>query len=555
MRIRFVEQSPKPRRKARAQRSHIAGFTGVIKLDPKPSTHKSRCSTRSPTSSILVSEYEDTASLAEWFDEVDTPASKTLSSAHAPTVDLWMGSDPTTSASAYQDSDVLQLQHGVSSTAETAYELLEQLPDHSTALGTGWDERDSHLSVMPFSLSHGVQYLSHVHKAGAILDMYNQEFCVLPLTMDCPSNPFRVEKHQCESSDFLLHAVMALSAQHLAKKNNDRSLALETQKHQATAIHLFSQALEYAPASRLLDTLLILVNFEATQTASSSWAVHLNGAKQILDGIGVAQVCEASPKGRPQIAMLVWWDVTLAFISRRETKFPTTYLEQLINHEQYDEWSFFALSGCPAELVLYMARLSKLASVFETVINMEHTSFNTEAVDQIMLGVRAWANPENASLDEVEQTDCDTDLRRNKYHCIEAWRHSIVLYCYRVFFRPSSTAQLRSIAHLARVILDHVRCIPQTEVMQKQTLLPVFLAAAEAGDESTRSFARQYCSHWSVTARYHMFATVESLLEDIWADWNAATKHSYWWGTKVGGGSMPSLGDARSPIVTETLLG
>ena len=332
-------------------------------------------------------------------------------------------------------------------------------------------------------------------------------------------------------------------------------MALETQKHQAKAIHLFSQALEHAPASRLLDTLLILINFEATQTASSSWVVHLDGARQILDGTGVAQVCEASPKGRPQIAMLVWWDVTIAFISRRDTRFPATYLQYLANHETDYDWSFFALSGCPAELVVYMASLAKLAAVFETVVKLEHVSFNTEAVEQTMLAVREWANPADASPAEVEQTDCDVALRRNKYHCIEAWRHSILLYCYRVFSRPSSPAQLRSITHLARVILDHVRCIPETELMQKQTLLPVFLAAAEAGDEDTRSFARQYCSHWSATARYHMFTSVDSLLEDIWADWSAATKNTYWWGTKVGGSSMPSLDDRRSTLPTEVLLG
>lgn len=56
--------------------------------------------------------------------------------------------------------------------------------------------------------------------------------------------------------------MLAISSQHLAKKNNSVMLAAEMRNHQATALRLFAQALSDTPAFQLLDALLLLVNFE-----------------------------------------------------------------------------------------------------------------------------------------------------------------------------------------------------------------------------------------------------------------------------------------------------
>lgn len=56
--------------------------------------------------------------------------------------------------------------------------------------------------------------------------------------------------------------MLAISSQHLAKKNNSTVLATEMRNHQATALRLFAQALDDTPAFQLLDALLLLVNFE-----------------------------------------------------------------------------------------------------------------------------------------------------------------------------------------------------------------------------------------------------------------------------------------------------
>ncbi|KAK5707126.1 hypothetical protein LTR17_020998 [Elasticomyces elasticus] len=347
-------------------------------------------------------------------------------------------------------------------------------------------------------LSQGVQFHNTAHQAGAILDMYDTEFCVLPLTMDVQHNPFRVRSDSCEASSYLLHAVLAISAQHLAKKHCITQLLGEAQNHQALAVNHFRKALDHTPASRLLDTLLILINFEATQTASSAWIVHLSGARKLLEVMGTAQACHSSPKARAQIAMLVWWDVTLACISRRQMSLPISYIEILRDYDGVDGWTFFALNGCPLELVFHMARLAKLASIYEQVIDLEHTTFQDGAVASIVDTVRLWNNPEDPTLEEIGANSSNVASRRHRYHCIEAWRNGILLYCYRVFHRPADAAHVRVITHLAHLVLDHIRCIPRTEIVQKQVLLPLFLAAAEAGDETTRDFARTYCAYWNL---------------------------------------------------------
>lgn len=405
----------------------------------------------------------------------------------------------------------------------------------------------SSLSGLPLS---PVLFNNHIHKWGPLLDMYNQEFCVWPLTQDCLSNPFRIQKDSCEGSDFLLHAVLALASQHIAKKDRSTSLLATTLDHQATALTLFRQALTHTSPFMLLDTILLLVNFEATQSASSSWSVHLNAALKILDSIGISKACQRNSRTRAQIAMLIWWDTTLSFISRKDLVFPLHYLQTLMQSGTEDGWTYFQLNGCPADLLMFMARFAKLASIY--VKAEPFGCFNDTPVQQLVNEVQNWENPEDGTASDVGLMDVDPNSRRDRFHCIEAWRHAILIYARRVFTKKQSPQELRSITYLARVILDHVRCIPDTKIVQKQTLLPVFLAAAEVEDPTTRSWVRSYCDHWTRTARYDMFGTTAELLELIWADWLPQTRDVYWWGCKIGHNSNEA---ASQSLVTEILLG
>jgi len=82
--------------------------------------------------------------------------------------------------------------------------------------------------------------------------------------MDCTANPFRVRKECVQGSQYLLHAILALSMQHLAKQSQDKTLSLEMELHRSTATHLYSEALSKSDGLVLLDTLLILVNLDVS---------------------------------------------------------------------------------------------------------------------------------------------------------------------------------------------------------------------------------------------------------------------------------------------------
>lgn len=222
-------------------------------------------------------------------------------------------------------------------------------------------------------------------------------------------------------------------------------------------------------------------------------------------------------------------------------------------YDRSDGWTFLDLNGCPGQFVLAMARLAKLASIYEKVAAMEWTTFNMLPVDIIVEEVKDWNNSEDISFQEIEELE-DMDAKRDRFHCIEAWRHAIFLYTIRVFTKKQNQCGLLSTTHLARVILDHIRCIKQDRIIQKQLLIPLFLAAAETGDETDRTFVQQYCKHWSSTSRYSMFETTEMIIKDIWVDWHPSTRDVYWWGSKVSSGSVLK-GRREDPMATRLLLG
>jgi hypothetical protein len=79
---------------------------------------------------------------------------------------------------------------------------------------------------------------------------------VVPLSSDCPANPFRFEISRIRDSPFLLHAVLALASQHLAKQNNCAMMATQMHDHWSTAMKLFSSALNQPDYRPILDTFL-----------------------------------------------------------------------------------------------------------------------------------------------------------------------------------------------------------------------------------------------------------------------------------------------------------
>lgn len=174
-----------------------------------------------------------------------------------------------------------------------------------------------------------------------------------------------------------------------------------------------------------------------------------------------------------------------------------------------------------------MAKLAKLASTYEKVVffNCEWTTFNLLHVKILIEELKTWENDDDCSFQDLADNE-DPDVKRDKFHCSEAWRYSIMLYAVRVFAKKQDERGLQTISFLSRIILGHTRCIKQEALIQNQVLIPIFLAAAESEQEPDRAFARQYNMNGSSRSRYYMFETAQSILERIWAGWDAGTHTS-----------------------------
>lgn len=238
------------------------------------------------------------------------------------------------------------------------------------------------------------------------------------------------------------------------------------------------------------------------------------------------------------------WDTTLALISRQGPIMSQTYLEFLVRWEKEDEWSFFDLTGCPGDLLVHLYELADLAKQNEIASSMKWLSFEMTPVIGTEREIAAWINhlipPTDADDDQEEEPVPDEQAEsrfhehQDRYHCAEAWRYASLLYIERVFkCNGNRRRRPRPISRLVRLTLDHVRCVRRTSQIQKQLLLPVFLAGSETVDEDMRELVKEYCKYWAEKTRYEMFSTVPALLEDIWAV-------EGWWGSVIDGKTKPA---------------
>jgi hypothetical protein len=246
-------------------------------------------------------------------------------------------------------------------------------------------------------------------------------------------------------------------------------------------------------------------------------------------------------------------------ISRQGTKLSSAYFSHLVQYEKADGWSFYELTGCPTELLTLLVRLAEMAHAKEMAESMDYLTFDAKSVLDIERQLLKWnsghgegqrhlleqiicqedhdgpesGNSTNTPTAEGE-IDGQEDYRRqlDDYHCSEAWRYALLLYIQRVF-RWDRGSHQRPIAILPLVckIFEHSRNCRKTSQVQKQLLLPVFLAGAEARDQDLQDTVRAYCLWWGARSRYGMFYSVSSLLEEYWALEPSKDGRPRWWGS------------------------
>ncbi|KIW69286.1 hypothetical protein PV04_05168 [Phialophora macrospora] len=415
-----------------------------------------------------------------------------------------------------------------------------------------------------------------------LLKHYDTDLCVLPLTSDMRLNPFRIRGFGREDSQLLLHSISALSSQH--QVNLGKTQSSEASHKRSQAYSMLSDALQSGQLgtqdSSLLAAILILMTLDCTISALGNWSEHIRRAVTVFEAWGGPSALN-TPRLRSQASMLVWWDATLAMMSRQGTKLSSAYFRHLVQHEKTDRWSFYELTGCPTELLILLVRLAEMAHAKEMAESMECLTFDVKSVLDIERQLLEWnsgygedqrhfleqiigqgdeSEPGNGGTNKTrtaeDEMDEQEDYRRQQddYHCSEAWRYALLLYIQRVFrWDRGSHQRPAAILPLVCKIFEHCRNCRKTSQVQKQLLLPVFLAGAEARDKDLQDTARAYCLWWGARSRYGMFYSVSCLLEEFWALESSKDGHPRWWGSFLNAKS--SSGKAEDLAAMQFLFG
>ncbi|KAI2606595.1 fungal-specific transcription factor domain-containing protein [Hypoxylon sp. NC1633] len=377
-----------------------------------------------------------------------------------------------------------------------------------------------------------------------IFAQYDQEFCVWPLTHDFEANPFRYDFEIGQGSPLLWHSTLALSYKHIHRATG--TCLGEAKVHKKKAVQLFTE-LEASlgsagPKADLLNGLLILITLDCATSARGPWIAHLRRAQKILETLEKFEI-ERTPRIQAQIEMLVWWDVTLGLTSRRGFILSRSTINGVLSPEHASA-DFYNISGCPAELFQYMVLLGTYAREIELASHMTCVTFDMGPVLAVEKALKEWRTPysddPDADFDNPRASGLPDDWNltpiqtahyvQDLYYCAEAWRFALLIYIERVFKWRRGEASITRISIFARKTLNSMLSCRQNEMIQKQLLLPVFLAACETEDEKLRNEARNYCKWWASKTRYEMFITSLGLLEEVWA---TAADPDSWWGALI----------------------
>ncbi|KAE9367713.1 hypothetical protein N431DRAFT_416495 [Stipitochalara longipes BDJ] len=397
------------------------------------------------------------------------------------------------------------------------------------------------------TLGSPVLHKSLFEKFETLLNLYDQDFCVVPLSGDVASNPFRHRLETSSGFQSLFHAILAVSCYHAGRQasNNDYPPS-DVIDYQNTAVKLYRDELDTCAASprvQLLDTTMVLFLYNATQCAFSNWTARISEAAKLLKFLGGADILINNQKIQAQVVMLLWWDATIALLSRQGCLLPYSYFEAVLALEDERYWSFFDLLGCPREFVVPLMQLASLAEENEKASSMRWTRFDLTLVDEIQASIISWENPGLDFDDDVSEEQMQQ--QRDRWNCTEAWRYGLLIYITRVFRWDRKSSPPSKLALYARLILEHVHSCRRTAIIQKQAFLPLFFASCETKDQFSRQSVQDYCQYWGGVCGYDLFRSAAALLEDVWREQDGLGGGQTWWGSVVDEKQRPYLSYAE----------
>ena len=343
------------------------------------------------------------------------------------------------------------------------------------------------------------------------LSFFAWTFSPVTLTYDVKANPWQACIPQIEEAPFLLDAVRALVVRHRSHIEEKRE-SISVLELKDRALTSFAQSISTVSLEVGISVSLILIGIDYAESAYSNWIVHLQGVRKMIEAAGGIWVGDGSMNVRAQIAQLVWYDTIIALLSREDPVFPREYIEYILSWKNDSQWSFLALNGFPDAAFLHMYDIAEAAA---------HTSFLSDG-HVAGLEMKLWL----ADF-ETEQGIADKDISA----LADCWRLGLLLYCTRVFHHGE--AARRKARVLAEEILWLVHEIPSESNVQKQALLPLFLAACEIDSFRFRRIAIDFCERWTKRSGLWLNQTAIELLETVWDAVDQNSGQDIWWGDFV----------------------
>ncbi|KAI1615667.1 fungal-specific transcription factor domain-containing protein [Exophiala viscosa] len=345
------------------------------------------------------------------------------------------------------------------------------------------------------------------------LSFYHSTFSYTTLTFPVSVNPWHAALNSIHDDiPCVRYAAIALAQRQQAHLRNKRE-GLAVLDLKAKALSIFATHLGDLSVESGISTSLLLVALDFAMSGFENWAIHLRGAFQILESNGGIRLAESRQTLRSQTVMLIWYDVNAALLSRRRPIFPRYYLETLMIWQSDTEWSILGLNGLPDRMFLDMYDLAVAAAQPECCTSEMTSAFearilNSETKDQ--------ENTQIVSMSIV-------------------WKLGLLLYCRRALSSGVSpdlsdtttptpndadsplNFDLHTPHSLACEILNIVADLPPDSNFQKQCLLPIALAGAEATNRHYRRIAEEYCDRWKERTGMWIFDSVMAFMTGVWA--------------------------------------
>merc|ERR1711939_313818 len=352
------------------------------------------------------------------------------------------------------------------------------------------------------------------------LAFYHSRFSKTTLTWDVPVNPWQAALPQIHDDiPCVRYAAIALAQRqqaHLA--NKAEGLAVLNLK--AKALSVFAAHLNDLSIESGISTSLLLIALDYAETGLSNWTIHLRGALHILESSGGIRLAESRQNLRSQIAMLLWYDVARAMLSRCPPIFPRRYIETLMLWQSESEWSMLGLNGLPDGMFLDMYDLAIAAS------HPEELSAETISAFEAKILHATVSNHDHRQLAAMARV----------------WKLGLLLYCRRVLVplisgeesaryalendvKPSlpvvglAAKSLHDPHDLALEILRIVADLPPDSNFQKQCLMPIILASVEVPTSNSqyRKIAVDYCERWKDRTGIWIFDSALEFMSGVWS--------------------------------------